>query len=190
MVWRNLDFVLAQGEKPAHWSLCKYKLGPVNRLVYKKVSLSVDQRSINNQLKWSLVSVFRAEASLQSGFRKWPGRPGGRWRRWARENLHPPEPSSSGRRSRRHCGHIRSEHAQFHRVSRVPQCTALSEHGAEQAEAGDQQVDVNVRQGSFALFSSEPLSIILPVVLLEVPNYNLRQQLSVSGLLQVSLRAF
>lgn len=85
--------------------------------------------------------VFRAEASLQSGLRKWPGRAGGRrwwWR--AGEELHPPEPCASRGRSRRHCGHLRSQHAQLHRLTWVPQCTALREHGAGQDEAGDQQV--------------------------------------------------
>lgn len=89
----------------------------------------------------NVLCVFRAEASLQSGFRKWPGRAGGRrWWRWAGEKLHPPEPCASRGCSRRHCGHLRSQHAQLHRLTWVPQCTALREHGAGQDEAGDQQV--------------------------------------------------
>lgn len=85
--------------------------------------------------------AFRAEASLQSGLRERPSRAGGHGRRHrSRKKRHPPEPSASRRCSRWHSGHLRSQHPQLHRLTRVPQCTALSEHGAGQDEAGDQQV--------------------------------------------------
>lgn len=85
--------------------------------------------------------VFRAQASLQSGLRKWPSWSGGPWWwRRARKKLHPPEPSACHCCSRRHCGYVRGQHVEFHCLPRVPQCTALRQHGAGQAEAGNQQV--------------------------------------------------
>lgn len=94
---------------------------------------------VDQLLSQGLTLVSRIEASLQSGLRKRRRRSGRCRRRWRRgcEEPHPSEPSASCSHTRRHRGHVRGQHAELHRLTGVPKCTALCEHGAGQDEAGD-----------------------------------------------------